>query len=178
MKKIIVLAVVMVLAGTGVSYAQLWKKSSPKAVQQERGGALSTEQMEESLNTKKAELLEGTEWTIKLTPMGSRGRAETDVLMFVDGKVVSKNLEGRGYGASNYTVRLQDDGAFTWETMQRSEKDGVAFWRGDIKDGIMRGVFSKKDKNNNNIDFNFVSTSSQVSGKPAPVAVAAAEEQK
>ena len=53
--------------------------------------------------------------------------------------------------------------------MQTSEKDGVAFWRGDIgPDGIMRGVLSKRDLKNNTKDFNFVSTGSKKVAPPAP----------
>ena len=162
MKKIVVLVVMAVFIAVGVGYAESQKKAAPKAAE------ISADQMAEMLAKKKAEL-NGTEWNIKLTPMGGgHGKAENDALSFANDKIASKNLEQRGYGPTNFTVRLQDDGTFTWETMQTSEKEGVAFWRGDIKDGVMRGVLSKRDKKNNTSDFNLVSTGSQAAAKPAP----------
>ncbi len=125
------------------------------------------------IEKKKAEL-NGAEWTVEMRPMTGKGKPETDVITFSDGKVSSKKLSGLGYEASNFTVRLEEDGTVIWETMQVSEKDGTAFWRGDVKDGAMRGVLSKRDKKNNPVDFNFRSIQSapvpQAAAKPSPAA--------
>lgn len=102
--------------------------------------------------------LEGTEWAVEMKQAGTKAKAETDTIIFSEGKVVSKNLQELGYAPSNFSVRIDEDGTVIWETMQSSEQDGTAFWRGDIKDGIMRGVLSKKDKKERVSDFNFVST--------------------
>jgi hypothetical protein len=103
--------------------------------------------------------LDGTTWIIDLTPMsGSKGKGEKDTLSFSKGTVSSKNLVARGYAASNFSLRmLEDNTTYTWETMQVSDKEGKAFWRGDISsDGIMRGVVSIRNKKNA-YDSNFVS---------------------
>jgi hypothetical protein len=130
---------------------------------------------QDALAAKTAEL-NNTEWTIELKSMaGGKAKAEKDTLHFADGKVVSASMEKAGYSASNFTTRLLEDGALAWETMQNSEKDGIAFWRGDIgTDGVMRGVLSKRDLKNNTKDFNFVSTGSQKVAPPAPPAPAPA----
>lgn len=121
---------------------------------------------EAAITAKKAEL-NGTEWTVEVKPMSAKakGKAETDVISFTENQVVSKNLQQLGYAPSNYSVRFQDDGTATWETMQVSEKDGTAFWRGDIQDGAMRGILSKQGKRGNQ-DFAFASVSVTNTAKP------------
>jgi len=104
--------------------------------------------------------LNGVDWTVEVRPMNGKGKGETDMISFADDKVVSKNLQKEGFVPTNFTVRLLDDGTVIWETMQTSDKAGAAFWRGDIKDGVMRGVLSKRDKKNNGFDFVFISTGS------------------
>ena len=152
MNKVIGLSVVAVLTMAGLSYAA-----------------------EDILSAKTAEL-NNTEWTIELKSMaGGKAKAEKDTLHFADGKVSSANMGKAGYGASNFTTRLLEDGALAWETMQSSEKDGIAFWRGDIgADGVMRGVLSKRDLKDNAKDFSFVSTGSKQAAPPAPAPAAPA----
>ena len=151
MDKITVLAVIAVLIASSLVYAEV---------------ALPPISTEEVLAKKKTDL-NNTEWTIEVKPMGGKGKAENDTIVFTDGQVVSKEMEQSGYVPTNFSVRLLEDETFTWETMQTSEKDGVAFWRGDIgPDGIMRGVISKRDNKNKTSDFNFVSVNMQ---KIAPV---------
>lgn len=155
MNKVIAVSVVAVLTMAGASYAA-----------------------EDILAAKKA-ALDNSEWAIDLKSMaGVKGKSngEQDTLLFSDGKVSSANLEKAGYGASNFTTRiLEDSETLAWETMQNSEKDGVAFWRGDIgADGVMHGVLSKRDLKDNAKDFSFVSTGSRKVAPPAPPAPAPA----
>ena len=156
MNKVIVVSVVTILTLGGLSYAA-----------EEKVVTKSVIPAQDVLAAKTAEL-NNTEWTIELKSMaGGKAKAEKDTLHFADGKVSSANLGKAGYGASNFTTRLLEDGALAWETMQSSEKDGVAFWRGDMgADGVMRGVLSKRDLKDNAKDFSFVSTGSQ---KVAPI---------
>jgi hypothetical protein len=159
MNKVIVLSAIAVLTMAGVSYAAeenvVTKSSFPGP---------------DALAAKTAEL-NNTEWTIELKSMaGGKAKAEKDTLYFADGKISSANMGKAGYGASNFTTRLLEDGALAWETMQSSEKDGIAFWRGDLgADGVMRGVLSKRDLKDNAKDFTFVSTGSKKVAPPAPV---------
>ena len=157
MKKIIIalIAVSFIVLVTGAVFAAPQQQTVTQTVSQ-----TPTAKLEEIIAKKKAEL-NGKEWTVELKPMSGKGKAETDVISFAEDKVMSKNLTALGYSATNFTVRLEEDGTVIWETMQTSEKDGMAFWRGDIAtDGVMRGVLSKRDKKDNAYDFSFVSVSS------------------
>ena len=157
MKKIIIalIAVSFIVLVTGAVFAAPQQQTVTQTVSQ-----TPTAKLEEIIAKKKAEL-NGKEWTVELKPMSGKGKAETDVISFFEDKVMSKNLAALGYAATNFSVRLEEDGTVIWETMQTLEKDGMAFWRGDIgTDGVMRGVLSKRDKKDNAYDFSFVSVSS------------------
>jgi len=160
MKKVILLVSVILLA-TGLAFAEAKKK--PAAVQQPAVTKTTMQNQAASLGKiiaqKKTEL-NGKEWNIELKPMVASGKAkvEADVISFAEDKVTSKNSAALGHPATNFSVRLEEDGTVIWETMQVSEKDGTAFWRGDIgPDGVMRGVLSKRDIKGNVKDFNFAS---------------------
>ncbi|MDD5130332.1 MAG: hypothetical protein PHS66_04720 [Candidatus Omnitrophica bacterium] len=132
-----------------------------------------TGKTQDMIAKKKIEL-NGTQWNIEVKAMSGKGKMEKDTIAFMDGKVSSKNMGARGFEATNFSMRLLEDGeTYTWETMQVSEKDGAAFWRGDIGgDGIMRGVLSIRDKKNKVSDFNFYSLeSNKVAVAPAPAPV-------
>jgi hypothetical protein len=157
--------------------------AAPAKVEQAPAAVVTKKQnnkMQEMVSKKKMEL-EGTVWAIDIKPMSGKGKAEKDTLNFADDKISSKNMEGRGFTATNYSMRiLEDDETYTWETMQVSEKDGTAFWRGDIgSDGIMRGVMTIRDKKNRTSDYNFYSlneTKAAPVSAPVPVAVEPAAE--
>lgn len=171
MKKLVVLSAVTILSMAGLSYAA----DENTKVLPEKVVTTSVATAGEVLAAKKAEL-NNTEWTIELKSMASaRAKAVKDTINFADGKISSANLRKSGYGSTNFTSRmLEDNETLSWETMQTSEKDGVAFWRGDIgAGGIMRGVMSKRDKKDKTSDFNFVSTGSRKVAPVAPPAPAA-----
>ena len=129
--------------------------------------------IQELIAKKKIEI-NGTEWAIETKPMSGKGKVDKDVLSFIDSKVSSKNMGAKGFAATNFSMRLlEDNETYTWETMQISEKEGTAFWRGDIgADGVMRGVVSIRDKKNKVSDFNFHSLSSaKIAVEPPPAAV-------
>lgn len=151
MKKLALFVVLLMIGGSVFAAVQKKQAVQPVAVSK------AVVDTSEDLATKKKTELNGTEWNIKLTPMEGKGKAETDVLTFADEKVGTKNLSARGYAPSGYSVRIQSDETVTWETMQISEKDGTVFWRGDVKDGAMHGVMSKRDKKENTVNYSFVS---------------------
>jgi hypothetical protein len=66
----------------------------------------------------------------------------------------------RGFQATNYSLSIQGDGTFVWETMQTSEKSGIAFWRGEISADMqsMRGILSHQISDKNKEEYSFVST--------------------
>jgi hypothetical protein len=167
MKKLIVVlaALGFLVMNSSFSFAEWFAKDQPEkpaVVAAPQAPVVSKKQankIQEMIAKKKVDL-NGTEWMINTKPMSGKGKAEQDLLNFSDGKVSSKNMEAKGFAATNFSMRLlEDNETYTWETMQVSEKDGTAFWRGDIgSDGIMRGVMSVRNKKNVVADYNFVSS--------------------
>jgi REP element-mobilizing transposase RayT len=88
------------------------------------------------------EALEGSVWTIQVTPAsgGSGGSLREDTLAFIGGKVRSGRMSSRKYPSSNYTITKRGDDTIVWETMQTGKDGGYACWKGEVRDGKMRGV--------------------------------------
>lgn len=125
--------------------------------------AKKVEKKEQSALEQKRAELDNMEWRINVTPLseGKGVEPKSDTLKFVNGKVVSKVFESKGYGASNYTIRVESDGTVVWETMQTKEGGGVIFWRAEHRGNVMKGVISKHPKEGKNEDFSFSSISSK-----------------
>ena len=176
MKKLIMVLLVLgfLVMNSSSVFAEWFAKGQPEKAAAPAPQVVSKKQAsktQEMIAKKKSEL-NGTQWSIETRPMSGKGKAEKDVISFMDNKVSSKNMEPRGFAATNFSMRLlEDNETYTWETMQVSEKDGAAFWRGDIgSDGVMRGGVSLRDKKNKVSDFNFYSLeSSKIVPAPAPV---------
>lgn len=116
--------------------------------------------------------LNSHEWTVYMTPSPEnavkRPAIEEDVLSFSgEGRVVSKNLLAKGYPESNYTLTVQDDGTAVWETMQVNEKEGLAFFRGELKNSAMKGVLSLQPQKGAKQTFYFSTTKPEVPVQPA-----------
>jgi len=182
MKKLIMilLALGFIVVNSGSVFAEWFAKGQPeKSAAPQKAAApqvLSKKQnnkIQDMIAKKKLEI-NGTEWAIETKPMSGKGKVEKDVLSFMDSKVSSKNMGVKGFAATNFSMRLlEDNETYTWETMQISEKEGTAFWRGDIStDGVMRGVVSIRDKKNKVSDFNFHSLSSTKIAAEPPQAAA------
>ncbi|MDD5348015.1 MAG: hypothetical protein PHT59_05315, partial [Candidatus Omnitrophica bacterium] len=105
--------------------------------------------------------LNNTEWQIELVPLTGKGKKEFDAVIFRNNQVSIASYSKKGFPTTNYTLTIQGDGRITWETMQTSEKAGVAFWRGDLdaKMQTMSGVVSYQVTKTARNDFSFVSTS-------------------
>jgi len=101
--------------------------------------------------------LNNTEWTISVKPSGGKGKAEADVISFVEGKMISKNMRNAGFNDAEINVRIGEEGLVIWETMQADGKGDFAFWRGDIENGKMKGVLTKEDKRGAISNFSFAS---------------------
>lgn len=88
--------------------------------------------------------LDGTVWDITVYQSGAKRRKKPrkDVLVFSDGKIQSENMVAEGFNSSNFSLRIKGESIVIWETMQNSEDKGLAFWKGEIENGVMRGVFS------------------------------------
>jgi hypothetical protein len=187
MKKLVMGLLVLgfLVMNSGIVFAEWFAKGEPAKTAAPVTQVVSKKQaskIQEMVAKRKVEL-NGTQWIIEVKPMSGKSKGEKDVVSFVDNKVSSKNMEAKGYVATNYSMRLlEDNETYTWETMQISEKDGTAFWRGDIgTDGIMRGVVSLRNKKNVVSDFNFYSLESKkiaIEVEKTPVVTPVAAEPK
>jgi hypothetical protein len=113
---------------------------------------------------KKMAQLNNTEWQIDMAPVSGKGKKETEVVTFKDGKVTASNFGKKGFPATNVSLTIQEDGTVIWETMQTSEKAGICFWRGELDKALltMRGVVSNRIDDKTKFDYSFVSTSRKV----------------
>ena len=152
------------LVGSGIAILALVIDAAVWAENSGKGRIVSAEEKREMLNVAKNEL-NNTVWQIELkqTAIGKKKKSEkgeADVLRFKNNKIISDKLASSGFSSSNYTVRLKrkDKDIVIWETMQASEEKGVAFWRGEIRNGIMRGVLSWHVDEKNKKNYLFVST--------------------
>ena len=105
--------------------------------------------------------LNDTRWTIELSPMsGERSeppkRKPTDTLSFSDGKISSERLDKDGFGTSNFTLTVGEDGIPVWETMQSKPDGSNAFWRGELHGERMSGILSRHAADGTTQDFSFV----------------------
>ncbi len=171
MKKLIIGLLVsgFIAVSTNLALAEWFAKGQPEKEKAAAPAAAVKKQVNkvQEMITKKKSEINGTEWAIEIKPMSGKGKLEKDTLIFMDAKVGTKNMATKGYAATNFSMRLlEDNETYTWETMQISEKEGTAFWRGDISsDGVMRGVVSIRNKKNIVSDYNFVSAGLK---KPSP----------
>jgi hypothetical protein len=117
----------------------------------------------EELVVVKKEELDNTEWNIIVTPVSKKGQYQSDVISFKNGKFTSKNLLNEGFGPTGFTLRIEEDGStddaivVIWETMQMDKEGNYVFWRGDIRNGVMRGILSKQNDKGRISDFLFKS---------------------
>jgi hypothetical protein len=111
-----------------------------------------TEKLEEQLKLEKSQIanerLGAQEWVIYLTPKEAKRKPtiETDILIFAEGKLTTKNLSAQGYTTSNCRVDIDDLGTITWETMQVNEEIGLVFLRGELKEEVMTGAVIRQPK--------------------------------
>lgn len=115
---------------------------------------------ENLLETKRG-ALNNTQWDIDAAPLSGKGSKQQDVLVFRENKFSSEYFITLGFGASNYTLSVQEDGTAVFETMQTSEKEGIVFWRGECDTAMAscKGVFSRQLPGNKTEDYSFATTS-------------------
>ncbi len=136
--------------------------------------SVSDKERDEALKAKRAVAqkklneLNNTEWSIELLPMTGKGKKEIDTVTFKNNQVGIAGFAKKGFSFTNFTLTVQEDGVVIWETMQTSEKSGIAFWRGefDSKLQTMRGVVSHQVDQKNKQDYSFTSTAKK--NIPAP----------
>ncbi|MBU1912672.1 MAG: hypothetical protein KKB22_03980 [Candidatus Omnitrophica bacterium] len=101
--------------------------------------------------------LDNTNWTVSVKPSSGKGKAETDMISFIEGKMISKNMKNAGFNDAEVNVKVDESGVLIWETMQADGKGGFAFWRGSVENGKMKGRFTKEDKRGAILNFSFAS---------------------
>ena len=150
MRKLIFLGLALSLIA--LPAARVWAKSA------EQEEAEKQAEMKKMVEAKKLEI-NGTQWEIQVAPQGgAKGTLpKTDTLTFQDGRFTSKSL-GKDYPSTNYTLTVEENGNTIFETMQTSEKYGVAFWRGEWKDNVMSGVISRQIEDKSE-EYTFTSSS-------------------
>ena len=143
-------------AGQPAAKAAQVKQETPKKTEKQAEAI----EAKKKLSDKKRSDLNNTEWPIDLTGITGKEKKETDTVVFKNGQVMLTGYSKKGFPATNFTLTLQDDGSAVWETMQTSEKSGVAFWRGEIDPQMqgMRGVLSLRVDDKTSHDYSFVST--------------------
>lgn len=123
-----------------------------------------------ALIEEKRRKLNNTEWKIELRALGgaaadkNKEKKEVDIVTFKDNQVIIEDFSKKGFPMTNYTLSVQEDGTCIWETMQTSEKSGLAFWRGELNPAmeIMQGILSHHIDDKTTKDFSFVSISKGV----------------
>jgi hypothetical protein len=187
MKKIIVIMMAIGFFAASVSHSWAWFGAKKKAAQEEtvvqpaapaaKSQAAAVEEKQEAVKkadkakadaekVKKAAVerkrneLNNTEWQIELSPLSGKGKKELEAILFQSGQISFANYGKKGFPATNYTLTVQDDGSLVIETMQTSEKAGIAFWRieSDASMQNMRGVLSHQVNDKTKEDYSFAST--------------------
>lgn len=120
--------------------------------------------------------LDGTSWALELRPEAA-GKTRQDTVTFKGRTVSSEWLTKSGYGSSNYSVRVEDDGLVVWETMQSKEGEGLAFWRGEIQGAQMSGLLSKQPINGQPESFILTGRKLETSQQAAPPSAPATTEE-
>lgn len=102
--------------------------------------------------------LNGFTWNLDVTSTAGKKedrKTTQDTVIFKDGKLNSSGLGEKGFGTSNYTLTVGDDGVPVFETMQRNDKESTVFWRGEVVEGKIRGVISVQEKDKPAVAFGF-----------------------
>lgn len=171
----------MGISGIGIAADEPVVDRATKAAQEKEAKerSIAQEKMRKLIQEAK-EKLNNTAWQIDLresmstaSEKSGKGKKssslEKDTLSFRDNKIESSSLISNGFTPTNFTVRLKgkNNDIVVWETMQTSADKGVAFWRGEIDNDVMRGVLSWQIDEQTKQDYSFVSAQK---GTPAPVA--------
>ncbi len=117
-------------------YAKKDKDTKPEALS-----------LEEKSEIKKQTLIDlnGAEWSLTMYSMDASKRDAPieDTITFKNAKLHSVVMEEKGYGESNISINVKDDGKVEFETMQSGPDLGPVFWRGKLREESVSGVMSQ-----------------------------------
>ena len=188
MKKLVVFLMGLCFTLTNLTAAHAWvwgkKKTEPQAVSEQSPAIAKPKAVEaakpapeqaqadkardevlkakRAIAQKKMNELNNTEWAVEMSSLSNaKAKKEADAVTFKDNQVSVASYSKKGFSTTNFTLTVQEDGMVIWETMQTSEKSGIAFWRGELdpKMQTMRGVVSYQIDSKNKQDYSFVSIS-------------------
>ena len=144
-------------------------KASEKSKADAEKKAQEARRLKRELVERKRKEIDNRQWSIRLVPLSGKGKQSVDTVVFEDGTVEFKEFGKKGFPATNFSLKIQEDNVAVWETMQTSEKSGVAFWRGEISPDLetMRGVLSHKIDEKTKEDYSFVSVAQGKGAQPA-----------
>lgn len=162
------LVVVILALGFLVTFSGLSAAAPQKKQAQAITSGLSVQQRR-ALEARSLEVFDQQPWTIYLTADNAKkgAQAQQDVLTFTGKSVISQYLTGRGFGGSNFSLSVQDDGTGVFETVQRDKNDDIAAWRGELRGTSLSGILSIQYKKGGGESYSFSS------GAPSAVAAPA-----
>lgn len=107
------------------------------------------------------EPIAGTVWEVEIFTANQDGTTQPikDKIWFNGKSFASHYFSSQGFRPSNYTVKVRENGAISWETMQRNPKGEVISWRGDLEGNRMAGVMNYQTDGSNTQDYSFMSNS-------------------
>jgi hypothetical protein len=143
--------------------------AAPTPAPQPSGPAIEKQR---ALRAKKRTEVNNNQWEIDMMALDGKGAKQKDFLIFKDNKFSSENFAKSGFGPSNYTLSIQDDGSVVVETMQSAEKEGILFWRVELDAQLIvcKGILSRQLGENKTEDYSFLSVGKKpVMNTPPPV---------
>lgn len=121
--------------------------------------------------------MDGTIWTLELTPLNGGKKAHQDTLTFEGRTISSSRLTQKGYGSTNYGLLMSGDGILSWETMQRNARGDTVFWRGALDGEMIRGTLHMRSRKGKQIKYSFTGTQTgRIEREPTPGLDASAPE--
>ncbi len=147
-------------------------ESKPAKVKEQRQATpvIKTDREREQANARKKDILaarnialNNTRWEMELAPAGNQAKKQVYYLNIQNNQISTSYGSGE-FPATNYTLSINDDNTIVIETMQTSDKQGVAFWRLEITPDLntLRGILSHQLKDKTNKDYAFTSTKKEL----------------
>ena len=144
-----ILCAVAVMAFVAGMYSPAWcqVQKNPRAQKAAVPAGLS-EQERAAVGEQATALLTGKVWQVYWSLQGAQKPVVIqDELTFTPTGVVSKYLTSKGFGGSNYSLRVHDDKVAVWETVQQNFESGdMAMMRGEIRNNDLLGTITLRTK--------------------------------
>jgi hypothetical protein len=175
MIKKILIVLMLVFGLCSVSLAAEKKENAKEQEKPKAAEVRQDEEMAKKINEAE-KTLNNIKWQVNFSQITQLEKKEkfADAISFKDNKVEVGSLMSQGFSATSFTITLKGDtgNIIVWETMQKSEKKGIAFLKGEIEEGRMRGVLSRHVDEKTVKDYSFSSTGMETMQENPPAAPA------